>query len=304
MSRIHDALKKAEQERIASTLPPGPGIPIETVEIEVVPSEGSPRVVPESIEERPRLLTLEALVTKCPQPRWKPDPNKVLFLGSENHVSGTEEFRTLRSRLYQFREKQPLRTLLVTSPLPGEGKSFVAANLAQVIVRQHERRALLIDADLRWPRLHLFLGAPLAPGLSDYLRGESEEFSVIQRSPQNNLFFIGGGKPPSNPAELIANGRLKMLLQRVAPVFDWVILDSPAAVPISDASLLADLCDGVLLVVQAGTTPFDMAQKARQDLRDKHLLGVVLNHVEPGSGYSSYYYQYQARRRANSNRGG
>lgn len=302
MSRIHDALKKAEQERIAANISPGTEIPVEMVEIEVVRGEGSPRVAAGNVEERPRLLTLEALMSECPQPRWKPDPNKVLFLSSQNHVSGTEELRTLRSRLYQIREKQPLRTLLITSPLPGEGKSFVAANLAQVIVRQHERRALLIDADLRWPRLHMFLGAPSAPGLSDYLRGESEEFSVIQRSPENNLFFIGGGKAPSNPAELIANGRLKMLLQRVAPVFDWVILDSPAAVPISDASLLADLCDGVLLVVQAGTTPFDMAQKARQDLRDKHLLGVVLNRVKPGSGYSSYYYQYQGRNRVNSNR--
>ena len=106
---------------------------------------------------------------------------------------GTEEFRTLRSRLYHLREKMPLKTVLVTSALPKEGKSFTATNLAQVMVRQQGRRVLLIDADLRAPRLHRMLGTTSDPGLSDYLQGKSDEFSIMQRGPLENLFFIPSG---------------------------------------------------------------------------------------------------------------
>jgi capsular exopolysaccharide synthesis family protein len=216
----------------------------------------------------------------------------MLFFNAQNSARGTEEFRTLRSRLDRLRAQRPLRTLLITSSLPKEGKTFVAANLAQAIGRQPEKHALLIDADLRAPRAHMALGAPLTPGLSDYLRGEADELAILQRGPRGNLFFIPGGKPASHPAELIANGRLKALLDRLAPIFDWVILDSPPIVPVSDAGLLADLCDGVLMIVRAGATPFDLAQKATKEFRSKRLLGVVLNHVKPGSSYSSYYYDH------------
>jgi len=89
----------------------------------------------------------------------------------------------------------------------------------------------------------------------------------------------------------VANGRLKFLLNRVEPLFDWIIIDSPPAVPVSDASLLANFCDGVLIVVRSNTTPFDIARKARQEFEDKHLVGVVLNGIEPDSSpYSRYYY--------------
>src|SRR5262249_39057588 len=133
---------------------------------------------------------LEALMTRSRETRWNPDPKKMLFFGTEEHASGMEEFRTLRSRLYQAREKQPLTRLLVTSALPKEGKSFTTANLGQVIVRQHGRRALLIDADLRNPQLHNQFGAEIGPGLGDYLRDESDEYSIIQRGSMENLFFI------------------------------------------------------------------------------------------------------------------
>jgi len=217
----------------------------------------------------------------------------MLFFHQQEHSLGMEEFRTLRSRLYQMREKMPLKKLLISSSLPKEGKSFVAANLAQVMVKQHGRRALLIDADLRGPKLHDCLGAPNTPGLSDYLMGQADEFSVMQRGPMENLFFIPAGTTVTTPAELVANGRLKFLLSRVESLFDWIIIDSPPAVPVSDASLLANFCDGVLLVVRSNVTPFDVARKARSEFRDKQLVGVVLNGMdESGLAYSSYYYGY------------
>ena len=104
-------------------------------------------------------LNYESLLARCPQTEWTPDARTMLFFQEDDSRLGAEEFRTLRSRLYQIREKMPLKRLMVTSALPKEGKSFVAANLAQVMVRQHGRRALVIDADLRNPGMHRHLGA-------------------------------------------------------------------------------------------------------------------------------------------------
>jgi Mrp family chromosome partitioning ATPase len=132
----------------------------------------------------------------------------------------------------------------------------------------------------------------LTPGLSDHLRGDADEFSIVQRSLRHNLFFISAGKPAGNPAELLGNGRLKNLLQRLAPAFDWILVDSPPVVPLSDACLLSELCDGVLMVVRASSTPFDLAQKACQKFAGKALLGVVLNGVKRGASYSTYYYKH------------
>lgn len=297
MSRIHEALKRAEQERAASQggSSADPGRAVDTAAPDAAPlataveTAGSHAVAAAPAFSSP--FTFDTLLARCPQASWTPDSKTMLFFNAEEQGYGTEEFRTLRSRLYQIREKRPLKKVLVTSSLPKEGKSFVAANLAQVLVRQQGRRALLIDADLRSPRLHINLGTNSEPGLSEYLMGEADEFGVMQRGPMENLFFVPAGRLVSSPAELVANGRLKILLNLVEPLFDWIIIDSPPAALVSDAGLLANQCDGVLMVVRSNATPFDVAHKARQEFRDKHLLGVVLNGVEvSSSNYSRYYY--------------
>ncbi|MGE5326499.1 MAG: CpsD/CapB family tyrosine-protein kinase, partial [Deltaproteobacteria bacterium] len=280
MSRIHDALKRAEEERAKRTLSsldpliPEPGSRPATLEggfssvgddLEV--STGG------AVEDGLEPLTVANLSAETHKYNWKPNPVTMLFFGQEAYAPGTEEFRTLRTRLYGMRDMQPLRTVLITSASPGAGKSFVSANLAQIFVRQPNCRALLIDGDLRWSRLHLYLGAPSAPGLSEYLRGEANELAIIQRGPMENLFFIPGGKHPTDPAELIANGRLNRLIQRVAPLFDWVILDSPPAMAVSDPRVMAGFTDGVLMVVGAGTEPFDLVQKTSAQFKDRRLLG-------------------------------
>jgi protein-tyrosine kinase len=302
MSRIHEALKKAEQERVLGHPPGGamdaaPGTPV--LEADVMPTAVTDTAP--AMEDSPP--TLQLLTERCARTAWTPDPERLLFQASQNHnhVVGSEEFRTLRTRLYQIRQKQQLQTLLVSSALPGEGKTFVAANLAQVIVRQRGRRVLLIDTDLRRSQLHLMLGAPAAPGLTEYLRGDADEYAVIQRGPAENLFFTASGNHVTNPTELLANGRLGKFLQRLAPVFDWIVLDSPPAVLVSDASMIADLCDGVLLVLRSAVTPLDMAQKARQEFHNKGLLGVVLNRVEPRDAYKPYYYYYGRPGKENQN---
>jgi protein-tyrosine kinase len=250
MSRIHEALKKAEQERASA--PVGDLATISSVESHIpvgattvgsgaAPRDYMPRTDAASSSD---YLRFDDLRKRCAHPTWHLDPNVNVFINSALTAHGAEQFRTLRSRLYQMRGAQALKTLLVTSSVPAEGKTFVTNNLAQSIVRQPDRRVLIIDADLRCSRLHVPLGAPASPGLTDYLKGEADEASIIQNGFDGNLCFIPGGTESSHPSELLSNGRLKALIARMAPVFDWVILDSPPLLPVADSSFLADLVDG------------------------------------------------------------
>ena len=295
MSRIHEALKKAEQERIAAQTADATASPESsaltpdvTTRAEAPSLSGAGNVTP----RRREFLRFDDLQAECVRAHWNPLFNANVFACPTLSSHGAEEFRTLRSRLYQLRGSQGLRTILVTSSVPAEGKTFVASNLAQAIIRQPDRRALMIDADLRRSRLHLTVGAPSSPGLTDYLRGTADEMAIIQQGEEGNLFLIPSGSEVTNPSELLSNGKLKTLVDRVAPVFDWVIIDSPPCLPVADANLLADVCDGVLLVVRAASTPTETARRACQELQAKRLLGVVLNATENAHSYGSSYYYY------------
>lgn len=238
-------------------------------------------------------VTSEQLREHCPKAPWHPDPGSEMREEALDATISREEFRRLRSYLYELRKKQALRKLLICSALSGEGKTFISANLAQAMAYRPNESVLVVDGDLRLSRLHRPLGASAGPGLSEYLQGDADLFSIIQRGPVDNLFFIAGGTPKANPADLLSNGRLEMLLQRLAPAFDWIVLDSPPALLVTDASVLASLCDGVLLVIRAGVTQFDMARKALQIFRNKSLLGTVLNGSRPRTPYAEYYAQSQ-----------
>jgi protein-tyrosine kinase len=297
MSRIHEALKKAEQERAMSQPVPRTEASSSVMDAPVeLPAVATVSVATAVTAAAPVMVSSESLLSRSRQTRWSPDSKTMLFFNGEKNAPGTEEFRTLRSRLYHLREKQSLSTLLVTSALPKEGKSFTAANLAQVIVRQHGRRVLLIDGDLRNPQLHSLLGTEPGPGVSEYLRGETDEESILQRGPMENLFFVPAGRVGSNAAELLANGRMKSLLKRLEPAFDWIIIDSAPAVPVSDAAILSKDCDGILLVVRSNSTPVDAAKRARNEFTGRNLIGVVLNGITPElSPYMQYYYSAEAR---------
>jgi capsular exopolysaccharide synthesis family protein len=288
MSRIHDALKRAEQERSTST-----GTHVEPTFDQPESQLDMPPLQPQQPGVMSNMgsgFSYETLVARCAQGAWNPDTNTMLFFSEDDSRVGAEEFRTLRSRLYQIREKMQLKNLMVTSALPKEGKSFVAANLAQVMVRQHGRRALVIDADLRNPGMHRHLGAKQTPGLSEYLLGECDEFAALQRGPMENLFFMPAGRVVGSAPELLSNGRMKLLLQRVEPLFDWIIIDTSPVIPVSDSTLVANYCDGILMVVRSNVTPSDMARRAREEFPDKMLLGVVLNGTHPDGTRSKYYY--------------
>ena len=295
MSRIHEALKKAAQERAIQpaslneaslldlTAPPQPTPPVREAEEPATRSV----VAPESVG----FLRFEDLVKKCAKPKWNIDARMSVFEESDgNNQVGAERFRTLRSRLYQIAGTRPLRRVAVTSSVPAEGKTFVAANLALSFVRQPDRRVLLIDGDLRASRLHQVLGAPRTPGLSDYLQGQADEYQVVQMGSDANLCLIPGGREVTNPSELLMNERLRKLLELMTPLFDWIIIDTPPTLPVHDASMIADMCDGVLFVVRAGSTNHQVASKATAEFQERNLLGVVLNRVDHGAAYGGYYY--------------
>ena len=293
MSRIREALKRAAEERSAQT----GGRAEDFVDI----LEGAPASVASPVEVGKFDLPpstefvnpdLNTLFAECRKVEWCFEPRFSVFADEGNHRAGAEKFRTLRSRLYQISATRPLRRVLLTSSVPQEGKTFVAANLAQSIIRQADRRVLLIDADLRASRLNLTLGTKNEPGLSDYLLGEAAITKVLQVGEERNLCFIPGGKLVSNPSELLHSQKMKSLLERMGQMFDWVIVDSPPAIAVHDASILADMCDGVLFVVRAGATDFEAAQKAAAEFSDSKLLGVILNRVAKRETYGEYYYGY------------
>ena len=295
MSRIHEALKKAAEERMAQAANrtvtdlvdlSNPSTPAEAVGAnDRTRSNGDNRK-----RVDPADLPFEEFRKRCTPATWKIESTGSVFSAEMNHNMGAEKFRTLRSRLYQIASAQTLKKILITSSTPAEGKTFVAANLAQSFIRQAGRKVLLIDSDLRASRLHLHFGAQEEPGLSDYLRGDCDEFQVSQFGTDGNLCLIPGGREVSNPSELLHSDRMRNLLDRMSTIFDWIILDSPPALAVHDASILADMCDGVLFVVRAGCTDYQLAEKASSEFHEKNMLGVVLNRVEKRDSYGDYYY--------------
>jgi protein-tyrosine kinase len=303
MSRIHEALKRAAHER-STQVAAGLEAQIAEVAGEIRPSGAAainlaaPTAPVAVVAGAKKAVSLgyEELVMRCAHPEWRLDALNSVFQNPKIGLRASERFRALRTRLYQIAGVRALRRLLVTSSVAGEGKTFVSSNLAQSIVQQPNLRVLLVDADIRASRLHARLGAPNRPGLSDYLRGEADEFEIVQKGMAENLCLIPGGSPVSNPSELLLSDRMKHLLEFLTPIFDWVIIDSPPAMPVPDASILAELVDGVLLVVHAGSTHVAIAEKTVAEFQGNNLLGVVLNQVEKSESYIDYYYDYHAEK--------
>ena len=186
---------------------------------------------------------------------------------------------------------------MVTSAVPGEGKSFVAANLAVSVARHVNWNVLLIDCDLRKPTVHRQFGFQKTPGLSDYLTGGIPLESLLLKTCVDNLTILPGGRLPHNPSEILSSDRMSTLLDEVAARYDdrLIILDSPPPRLAAETGALARLVDGIILVTKYGST----SRKIVRDMVDKlgrdKLLGAILNFDMRASAYPDYYYQYQSR---------
>ena len=302
MSRIYEALQRADRERQAAPIEEGYRAD------ETIPLGG--------LEDLPSLngdFSFE-LIAQHP---WCPSIDYFPALADRGLC--VEQFRGLRSRIYQARYEAPLKTILISSGMPSEGKSFVSVNLAASLSRSGGSRTLLIDGDLRRPTLHNLLRTPNTLGLSEYLEGTAELNAIMQRqrSPEPaaasgvatlpNLVFIPAGKCSDISSELVANHRIEELIAAVSPFFDWILIDSPPALAVTDAVELAHASDAVLLVARGASTPFDAAQRTQSMFSKARILGFVLNDVKDlrrsSSPYSYYYGTPDAKGHADGQKG-
>ena len=224
-------------------------------------------------------------------PSWAADRNGhdgLITARSPRSVTA-DAYRTLRTNLQFSSVDRDLRTLLVTSAGQGDGKTTVAANLG-VALAESGQRVLLVDCDLRRPGLHAIFGLPLSPGLTNALVQEGTE-PVTSAAGVPGLSVLTAGDPPPNPAEFIASARLRALLERLGGAVDLVLIDSPPVGLVADAAALAPSVDGVILVVSAGRTKRDLAQRAKQQLDNvgARVLGAVLNNVKLERKVREYY---------------
>jgi tyrosine-protein kinase Etk/Wzc len=218
--------------------------------------------------------------------------------GNQTFSIGIEAFRNLRTGLIWSDGGETLRTLVVTSAAPGEGKTMTAANLA-VTLAYDGLRVLLVDCDIRRPRVHGLFQLPRAPGLMELLRASSDPDApqprAIRETPVARLSVLTCGALPVNAANLLSGTRMRILLRELQEQFDIIVLDTPPVLATADASIVASLTDGVLLVVRAGTTDKNAAQRAYQQLSNvgARVVGTVLN--DPGGEVAKegdYYYPY------------
>ncbi len=295
MSRIHEAITKAALERNGN----GP-VHVLSAEDILSTSFEAGTVLSTGATSWPSAdsqLFGSAFLRRCPDVQWVPDKKSMLLYCEASDSPGREQIRSLRTKLNQLREQSGVKVIEITSALSGEGKSFIAANLAHALALHQERNVLLIDCDIRRGSLAGMLGTRTAPGLAEYLLGEEPLESVTQHGSGGSLYVIPSGRRILDPGELIGTSKLEDLLTRMRVVFDWIVIDTPPTIQFADAGVIAEICDGILLVFAAGTTPVHLAKRAAQELKKSSIIGAVLNRAEEAdqtAKYFSYYGGYGA----------
>jgi capsular exopolysaccharide synthesis family protein len=225
------------------------------------------------------------------------EPNPLLNNGVPQNFA--EAIKTVRTNVLFSSADEGMRSLVVTSAGPGEGKSVVASNLALALA-QAGQRVLLIDADMRRPRVHEIFGGAQEPGLSNILSGNAKSTEAIRKSSVAGLWVMPAGHIPPNPAELLGSRRYADFLVSLGVHFDWVVLDTPPVMVVADSSIVANQASGVVFVVRADHTSRHAVKAAVEqlDAANAHLLGSVLNRVDVVRNpyyYSSYYRKDYAR---------
>jgi len=274
MSRVHDAMRRAEQMGAPS----------------------SPRLegggAPPADAPRRSITPVSGLLERVREIPFRPAPEALLIDQNRPQEVPSEEFRSVRTRLNHLQTLQPIHTVVVTSASPAEGKSFSAANLAISESHLAGNLTLLVDFDFRRPVVHNLFQTERAPGATDYLLGNAPLIECMRRIAGTNLFLMPAGTIVKNPLELLNLREVKTLFEELPKYFNWVILDSPPLLFSADANLLGTLTDGTVLVVRIGATTIDTVHRAMQSLCENNVLGIVVNGARAGELYSKYTYYY------------
>ena len=313
MSRIHEALRRSAEEDGASantsagTPPPVDSEGITALSREPFPNEpGSERrrrsqPDPTEVTAEPRPETAEEETQDTSGPRRRHSiferldgrlAEKVVADDNMSPVS-REQYRRLAGVLLDAQGNNGVRAIMVTSAVPGEGKTLTATNLALTLSESYRRRVLLIDADLRKPTIHEVFRITAATGLVEGLDPHSNSKLVVrQMSP--TLSILPAGRPTSDPMAALTSDSMRHLLDEARETFDWVIIDTPPLMLLPDAHLLSSLVDGAVLVVKARSTAHDMVKRTADIIGRPRVLGVVLNQAEERdqSHYGGYYGGY------------
>jgi capsular exopolysaccharide synthesis family protein len=293
MSEIFDFLRKTETEdrKRASLAPSVLPVDVEedlpASESEIAPPEFEQTPVilePESIESEMAVSYKFDLANSSNQMRSVLDPRSIIG----------EQFRLLRSQLHLMQKQNGIKTFLITSTVPQEGKSFTSCGLAGIMAQEAGKRVVVIDADMRKPGSGRDFGLPEDKGevgLAQVLEGKRDFRSSLLTSVNPGFWFLPSGLLPSNPSELLSSPALERILKSASESFDWVIVDSPPILALSDATMIAPLCDAVLLVVRVNSTPVKLVNETINRIGRDRIRGVILNRQKQIQS-SPYYYHY------------
>jgi protein-tyrosine kinase len=290
MTRLNDALKRAQEMAgaaptlSADSAPPPPMWQFSPVETIHVPDEPA--------ERRPVIKAAERIK---PPKFGAADRHKLVLNSGVDHAL-IEQYRQLAAAMHHAQKASGLCSVMITSAMPAEGKTLTSTNLALTLSESYQRRVLLIDADLRRPRLREVFALPSTEGLTDSLKASHDgRLPVHQVTP--TLWVLTSGRAVPDPMSLLVSPAMRQLLDDAKESFDWVVVDTPPIAILPDANLLAAMIDTTLLVVSAESTPYPMVQRAAEAVGQARILGVVLNRAElAGLPTSSGYYSANAYR--------
>jgi capsular exopolysaccharide synthesis family protein len=260
MGKITDALKKAAEERLGR---------IERMS---------------NVRERDQLIIKKMRDSKV-------DASIIAYFDPKAVI--TEQYKILRTNLLSMNKSKPPKVFVVTSSLPGEGKTVTSLNLAFVLAQSMNKpRVLFVDADMRRGRAAKYLGVDQEVGFTEYLEGKASMEDVMFRLEDENLSFVVAGGVPENPAELLASDRMKQFIDQARTNFDHVIIDTPPIISVTDAGIVGAMVDGVMIVIQAGRTQRGIVKRAEEFLHQAHsnVLGHVLTNIQ--YHLPEYIYRY------------
>jgi capsular exopolysaccharide synthesis family protein len=319
MSRIFDALQRSERESSGDgsvTLPQGPELlkraerrAASNWDAAVTDLEPGPTGVAFD-DDRVNQSAIRPPLSAAPQPGdpeglaavQDPDvlnqfrsleislpPQSRMVCLTDRENPSAEAIRLLGVRLRDLRQMRPLKKVLITSTIPQEGKSMIAANLACALAHGSDAKILLVEGDLRRPSLLQIFGIKKQAGIYEWLREDTSAIRNIYHLNDAGIWILPAGDAVSNPIELLQSERLPVLMNRLAALFDWIIIDSPPVLPLADTSVWMRLADGVLLVTRQGTTEKQQLKSGLEALESHKLIGAIVNGSR-ASAYSGYYY--------------
>jgi capsular exopolysaccharide synthesis family protein len=284
MSRIQDILRKAEEDgAVRRTRNLASPTPIDWQKS--APSAG------QAVMERPAVAAPAPSVAR---PAAVPPPQPVgldsRLVAAHAHTSlAAEQYRSLRTRIKSAENGRPLRTIVITSPNKGDGKSLTAANLALTMAQEFQQRVVLVDGDLRRPSVHRLFGVPSTFGLSNILTEGAAVEDALVTVADHGLTILPAGPIPMHPAELLGSAAMRRLIDTLRSSFDRVLIDMPPAAPLADVAIASAMADGILMIVRAGVTKKPAIERALSGLDQTKVLGLVLNDAgDAGAGYYGY----------------